>query len=570
MPLHMRLPKLRGFKNPFRTEYQVVNLERLAALYPEGGAVTAEDLADRGAVRPGHPVKVLGDGDITVKVNVTAHKFSGIGQGEDRGRRRHRRPSCLSRPARADARRTARLTPRVPGPPAPGCYRPRELELSPASRPDRSWPTRARRMVRSHGRTRAHRLRPRLQDAGPAQEDPVHPLHHGDLPARVARADARASATSTSSSVESSAGGQRQRSCSAWLNLFSGGALLQLSVFALGIMPYITASIIVQLLTVVIPRFETLKQEGQTGQSQAHAVHPLPDDRPGDSAVARRSSRSRTTRSSCSAASCTNILVGHQLVDPGPIMVLTMTAGTGLIMWLGELITEQRHRQRHVAADLHLDRGPASPARCGPSSSATGWDTFLLVILIGLAHHRRGRLRRAVPAADPGAVRQADGRAADVRRHHDLHPAEGQPGRRHPGHLRELAAGAAGAASCSSSRRNAEPGLSGSDWIDAQPRPRRPARDYMSLYIAADRLLHVLLRLDHVQPGRGRGQHEEVRRLHPGYPGRATHGGVPQLRPEPDHGAGRALPGAGVASSRSSPSSWSARTRTSPSAARRS
>lgn len=76
MPLHMRLPKLRGFTNPFRTEYQVVNLDRLAALYPQGGDVSAADLADKGAVRKGQLVKVLGDGEISVAVNVSAHKFS--------------------------------------------------------------------------------------------------------------------------------------------------------------------------------------------------------------------------------------------------------------------------------------------------------------------------------------------------------------------------------------------------------------------------------------------------------------------------------------------------------------
>ena len=76
MPLHMRLPKLRGFKNPFRTEYQVVNLGRLQDLFPEGGQVTVADLVAKGAVRDGHPVKVLGTGDISVKVEVEAHKFS--------------------------------------------------------------------------------------------------------------------------------------------------------------------------------------------------------------------------------------------------------------------------------------------------------------------------------------------------------------------------------------------------------------------------------------------------------------------------------------------------------------
>jgi large subunit ribosomal protein L15 len=76
MPLHMRLPKLKGFKNPFKVEFQVVNLDRIASLFPEGGDVTVEQLVARGAVRKGQPVKVLGQGDLTTSVNVTAHKFS--------------------------------------------------------------------------------------------------------------------------------------------------------------------------------------------------------------------------------------------------------------------------------------------------------------------------------------------------------------------------------------------------------------------------------------------------------------------------------------------------------------
>ncbi len=75
-PIHMRLPKLRGFKNPFRTEYQVVNLDRLGALYPEGGVVTVDDLVAKGAVRGGELVKVLGTGEITVAVDVTVDAFS--------------------------------------------------------------------------------------------------------------------------------------------------------------------------------------------------------------------------------------------------------------------------------------------------------------------------------------------------------------------------------------------------------------------------------------------------------------------------------------------------------------
>jgi large subunit ribosomal protein L15 len=76
MPIHMRLPKLKGFKNPFKVEFQVVNLDRIATLFPEGGAVGVDDLVAKGAVRSGLPVKVLGSGDISVPVQVRAHAFS--------------------------------------------------------------------------------------------------------------------------------------------------------------------------------------------------------------------------------------------------------------------------------------------------------------------------------------------------------------------------------------------------------------------------------------------------------------------------------------------------------------
>jgi len=77
MPLHRRVPQLPGFSNlRFKTTYQVVNTGRLAALYPEGGDVTPDDLAAKGAVRPGEPVKILGTGDVTAALRVTAHAFS--------------------------------------------------------------------------------------------------------------------------------------------------------------------------------------------------------------------------------------------------------------------------------------------------------------------------------------------------------------------------------------------------------------------------------------------------------------------------------------------------------------
>jgi len=76
MPLHMRLPKARGFKNPFKVTFQVVNLDRLSALYPAGGEVTVEDLVAKGAVRDNELVKVLGTGEVSVALQVKAHAFS--------------------------------------------------------------------------------------------------------------------------------------------------------------------------------------------------------------------------------------------------------------------------------------------------------------------------------------------------------------------------------------------------------------------------------------------------------------------------------------------------------------
>jgi len=76
MPMHMRLPKLKGFKNPFKVEFQVVNVAQLSALFPEGGTVGVDELVAAGAVRKNQPVKVLGNGDLSVALQISAHKFS--------------------------------------------------------------------------------------------------------------------------------------------------------------------------------------------------------------------------------------------------------------------------------------------------------------------------------------------------------------------------------------------------------------------------------------------------------------------------------------------------------------
>jgi large subunit ribosomal protein L15 len=76
MPLHMRLPKLKGFKSPNKIDFQVVNVADIQRVFPNGGAIAIQDLIKAGLVRKGQPVKILGFGDINVKVEVTAHKFS--------------------------------------------------------------------------------------------------------------------------------------------------------------------------------------------------------------------------------------------------------------------------------------------------------------------------------------------------------------------------------------------------------------------------------------------------------------------------------------------------------------
>ena len=164
-------------------------------------------------------------------------------------------------------------------------------------------------------------------------------------------------------------------------NLFSGGALLQLSVFALGIMPYITASIIIQLLVVVIPRFETLKQEGQSGtakltQYTRYLTIGL--------AVLQSSTLVTAARNpqALFGDTCKSIMPDQSL-GTILIMVLTMTAGTGVIMWMGELITD-----RGIGNGMSLLIFTSIAARFPDSllaihTQSGRWDTFILVILIG-------------------------------------------------------------------------------------------------------------------------------------------------------------------------------------------
>ena len=126
------------------------------------------------------------------------------------------------------------------------------------------------------------------------------------------------------------------------VNLFSGGALLQLSIFALGIMPYITASIIVQLLRVVIPHFETLYKEGQTGQGKLTQYTRYLTIALGilQSTTLITVARSGALFGTSGAAECSQLLTNDAWYAI-MLMVITMTAGTGVIMWMGEMVTEK-------------------------------------------------------------------------------------------------------------------------------------------------------------------------------------------------------------------------------------
>ncbi len=164
-------------------------------------------------------------------------------------------------------------------------------------------------------------------------------------------------------------------------NLFSGGALLQLSIFALGIMPYITATIIVQLLTVVIPRFEALKKEGQAGQTKMTQYSRYLTI---GLAVLQSSTLITFARTpnQIFGGTCEKILADDSMTTI-VIMVLTLTAGTGLIMWMGELITD-RGIGNGMSLLIFTSIASGFPGSLWAIQQAEGrWDVFIGIILVG-------------------------------------------------------------------------------------------------------------------------------------------------------------------------------------------
>ena len=166
------------------------------------------------------------------------------------------------------------------------------------------------------------------------------------------------------------------------INLFSGGALLQLSVFALGIMPYITSSIIIQLLTVVIPRFETLKNEGQSGQATLTqytrylTIGLAILQSTGLIAVARTPGRL--------ISGCNLAIIPDASWQRIVTMIVVMTAGTSVIMWLGELITD-RGVGNGMSILIFTSIAAGFPGQLWAIKVSKGLPVFLFVLLMGFA-----------------------------------------------------------------------------------------------------------------------------------------------------------------------------------------
>lgn len=165
------------------------------------------------------------------------------------------------------------------------------------------------------------------------------------------------------------------------VNLFSGGALLKLSIFAMGIMPYITASIIVQLLRVVIPRFDTLYKEGQSGQAKLTQYTRYLTIALG---LLQSTTLVTVARSGALYSNCTQDLLVSDEWFQVVLMIITMTAGTGLIMWLGELITE-RGVGNGMSLLIFTSIAAGFPSSLGAIWIARGPEVFFLVIAVGLA-----------------------------------------------------------------------------------------------------------------------------------------------------------------------------------------
>ena len=164
------------------------------------------------------------------------------------------------------------------------------------------------------------------------------------------------------------------------VNLFSGGALLQVSIFALGIMPYITASIIVQLLRVVIPRFQQLYEEGASGQSKLTQYTRYLTIALG---LLNATTLVSLARSGQLLPNCQLPIIPDTSIVTTVLIIITLTAGTGLIMWMGELVTE-KGVGNGMSLLIFTSIAAGFPGSLGAIWKAQGPGTFFLVLIIGL------------------------------------------------------------------------------------------------------------------------------------------------------------------------------------------
>ncbi|MCW1250147.1 preprotein translocase subunit SecY [Acaricomes phytoseiuli] len=185
--------------------------------------------------------------------------------------------------------------------------------------------------------------------------------------------------------LDPSTGGDLSGGVYQLINLFSGGALLQVSIFALGIMPYITASIIVQLLRVVIPRFQELHQEGAQGQSKLTQYTRYLTIGLGllQATTMVSLARSGQLLNGCGADGSSSPVIPDSSVVATLLIIITLTAGTGLIMWMGELVTE-RGVGNGMSLLIFTSIVATFPTSLGQIISTQGWGTFITVLALGI------------------------------------------------------------------------------------------------------------------------------------------------------------------------------------------
>ena len=307
---------------------------------------------------------------------------------------------------------------------------------------------------------------------------------------------------------------QAQNTMFGLYDMFTGGSLSQVTIFALGVMPYISASIILQLLTVVWPYLERLSKEGELGRRKI-------------TQYTRYGTIFLSIVQSLGIAIFlerqTQIAGGLPLVyNPGMafrlMTVLTLTTGTCFVMWLGEQITERgigNGMSLIIFAGIVVGFPRAviqtfDQMRTGQLGLIA--DVFMLIMMalvVGGDHLRRAR-------SSPGhrAVCQAGGRAADVRRLEHAHSAQGQHRRRHPDDLRIVDSGVPGDIAADVQERWLGDALTdAAGGRHAAPQPALCGRHH---------LLRLLLHRDHLQSRRRGGEHAEVRRVRSGHPARAS------------------------------------------------